>query len=204
MLDGAGTEAVAHIAEIRGSRNRVTVSVRIMQCDTYTPAPLRVRLYVAPPRAHLTGDLIRMATELGVARVTPVICERSVSRPVKSSRLEQWRMEALAAAKQSGNVFLPELDAPVPLAEALAAAGPGVLGDTESASGLPEFVEGVSCGEFGLWVGPEGGFTLGERTALLESGVRPVRLGQWILRVETAVPALLGWLLGEMNSDAGV
>ncbi len=51
-----------------------------------------------------------------------------------------------------------------------------------------------------LWIGPEGGFASEEQAALLEAGAVALTVGRWILRVETAVPALLGRLDGILSA----
>jgi len=51
-----------------------------------------------------------------------------------------------------------------------------------------------------LWVGPEGGFSSEEEAALLRIGCQPLTLGQAIMRVETAVPALFGMIQGLLQS----
>lgn len=190
LLDGAGTVAEAEVAELGGGR-RPEVVCRIGTRQTLPPPALRVRLYVAPPRGKTAGLVLRLATELGVWRITPVLCEYGVARPEGDKA--SWRAELVAACKQSGNAFVPELDAPVAFADALAQAGPGVFGAVPR-SGSPGEKDLPTTGDLGLWIGPEGGFSAAEEEALHARGLVPVTVGRWILRVETAVPALLGYL----------
>ncbi|MDX9979316.1 MAG: RsmE family RNA methyltransferase, partial [Lentisphaeria bacterium] len=159
--------------------------------EAVAPPSLRIRLYVAPPRGKTTALALRAAVELGVWRITPILCEYGVARPEGDKA--SWRAELVAAGKQSGNAFVPELDAPVAFAAALAQAGPGVFGAVPR-SGSPGEKDLPTAGELGLWIGPEGGFSAAEEEALHAARLVPLTVGRWILRVETAVPALLGYL----------
>lgn len=191
LLDGAGTVAAAEVAELGGGR-RPDMVCRIVKREVLSPPALRVRLYVAPPRGKTSGLVLRTATELGVWRITPILCEYGVARPEGDKA--SWRAELVAAGKQSGNAFIPELDAPVAFAAALRqAAEPGVFGAVPR-SGSPGEQDLPAVGELGLWIGPEGGFSATEEEALHASRLVPLTVGRWILRVETAVPALLGYL----------
>ena len=153
--------------------------------------PVPMRLYIAPPRNKNMELVIRCATELGVSRITPVLCEYGVSRP--DSDKEGWRQTAIVACKQSRNPYLPQMDAPLPFADALANCHETSFLGAVPASGASTRGEVTMTPEgFALWVGPEGGFSEAETRALLEAGAVPVTVGPCILRVETAVPALLG------------
>ena len=194
LLDGAGNRAEAAVASVAGGRHP-EVACRVASREAVAPPRLRIRLCVAPPRGKTTALVLRAAVELGVWRITPILCQYSVARPDQDKA--SWRAELVTAMKQSGNPFLPALDAPCPLAEALVAAKgePGVFGAVPGAgdAAVPPLPRE---GDVGLWVGPEGGFSPSEETLLRDHGFVPVTVGRWILRVETAVPALLGHMLG--------
>ena len=204
LLDGRGTIAEAVVTAVERERRELLLACRIVSRRCCPPPRRPVRLLVAPPRAKLMGQIVRQATELGVCRLTPVLCGFSVARPdAEGGGLAHWREEALAALKQSGNPYLPVLDEPVSFAEAVAGeTAPGLFGAPPDPRGtftgtLP--AEGPSLP---LWVGPEGGFTEEETARLLAAGHRPLAIGSWILRIETAVAALLGFLQGMAVSEA--
>jgi 16S rRNA (uracil1498-N3)-methyltransferase len=204
LLDGRGVRAVAEIARLERRGREDTVSVRISQVGRWEPPRVKLHLLVAPPRAKLMAQLVKDATELGVWRITPLLCEFSVAKPEGGGVVEHWRADALAALKQSGNPFLPELDAPRPFAQALRELpAAGVFGDVAAAGGTGSDRPAAASdtGVLPVWIGPEGGFSEGERGALLGRGAVPVQVGSWILRVETAVPAMLGLLLGAGGDD---
>ena len=191
LLNGKGDIAEAEIAEI-GKRR---VLCRVLSVQSFPPSEPNLRLYVAPPKGKNWDVLLKMATELGVARITPILCRYGVSRPDEAK--DGWRETLIAACKQSGNPWLPQMDAPIEFSDALAQAEEcGFVGMVPRGEGRK-----TECldrtGGLALWVGPEGGFTAEEEEALLQKGVHPLTVGKWILRVETAVPALLGALLNE-------
>jgi 16S rRNA (uracil1498-N3)-methyltransferase len=247
LLDGAGGRAEAVLSQAGEGRRFEGMACRVLRLERCAEPILALRLYIAPPRARLMGDVLRMATELGVRRVTPILCRFGISRP-EAGALDGWHQDVLAAAKQSGNPFLPVLDAPTGFVEALRdAAEPGVFGavprggSEDKAPSLsavefprPPSVVGQPSGsqprlgplripvptdlgptpeaskpngigpssppvaQLGVWIGPEGGFTKEEEEALSARGFAPLAVGPWVLRVETAVPALLGRLWGEL------
>jgi len=187
-----------------GHRKRQSAVVcHVDAVETFSRGAVRLRLFVSPPRMRLMGEIVRMATELGVDRVTPVLCERSVARPDAQQSVGHWRREAVAAAKQSGNYFLPQLDRPISFAAAVEAApAVGFVGAVPSSGSTPGEAGLLPQGqEVGLWIGPEGGFCEDEELCLLRLGMTPLTVGQWVLRVETAVGALLGQVIGIIGND---
>jgi 16S rRNA (uracil1498-N3)-methyltransferase len=177
-----------------GGGRRADVVCRILRREELVAPARRIRLYVAPPRGKTVALVLRAAVELGVWRITPVLCQYGVAKPDQDKA--SWHTELIAAMKQSGNVFLPRLDPPLPFAGALAvAAEPGVFGAVPR-SGSGGALSLPSAGDLGLWIGPEGGFSATEEDDLYGRGFVPLTVGRWILRVETAVPALLACLSG--------
>jgi 16S rRNA (uracil1498-N3)-methyltransferase len=134
-------------------------------------------------------------TELGAARMTPVIARRTEKHLAQAAvkRVERWRKIALEAAKQSRRSDLPQVDDPLPLKEAIAQVSAPVkllLAETEQENSLAAALQNVT-GEVALAVGPEGGWTAEEMNLFSESGWRHVTLGPRILRAETAAIAAL-------------
>ncbi len=204
LLDGHGGRAEAEIVRLERRGRSEDAVVRVLRAERWEPPRVRLHLLVAPPRAKLMAQLVKDATELGVWRITPVLCEHSVAKPEGENSVAHWRADALTALKQSGNPFLPELDEAVTFAQARARfpAG-GVFGDLEPegqrSGDRPAPPEGG--GSLPVWIGPEGGFSEKERAAWLAGGAVSLQIGSWILRVETAVPALVGFLLGAGGHD---
>ena len=196
LLDGAGSWADAVVDSEGNTRRFEGMSCQVLRRVTApSPEPF-LRLYVAPPRAKLMGQVVRCATELGVARITPVLCDYGVARP-GADAVSGWCEDAIVAVKQSGNPWVPQIDVPLSLAEALRLrAEPGLFGAVSPPTAGGEVASSVAHGACGIWVGPEGGFSPAEDTLLRDSALTALTVPGWILRVETAVPALIGMLYG--------
>jgi 16S rRNA (uracil1498-N3)-methyltransferase len=138
---------------------------------------------------------IEKCTEIGVARVIPVIARRSDAHlaTAAAKRHERWQRIVRQAAEQSRRAAPPEITAPVKLKDLA-----GVLADAQTrvvlAETLAESDEDNRLGdvlqfrpsEAALAVGPEGGWSDGELEWFHETGWVAASLGNTILRAETA------------------
>jgi 16S rRNA (uracil1498-N3)-methyltransferase len=145
---------------------------------------------------------IEKATELGVARMTPVIARRTEKHLAQAAakRVERWRRIVREAAQQSRRSDVPEVDDPVTLKAALgmvSAEKKLLLAETEQENSLrSELGKSELAGQrvselasVALAIGPEGGWTAEEMTLFSDGGWKPVTLGPRILRAETAAIA---------------
>lgn len=165
---------------------------------------LRVDLYQAIPHGDRMDWIVEKATEVGAARIVPIVGERGVVRPRagRSGRAVRWRRIAESAAKQSGRLVVPGVEDPLPFEEALAAPGAGPAGPAGARwilqPGAPALAGRVPPGPGGtvaLLVGPEGGWSTAEVGAAAAAGWLPSGLGARILRADTAGIAALSLLL---------
>ncbi len=95
-----------------------------------TESPLRLTLVQSVPKGEKMELIVRAATELGVARVVPVLTERTIVslEPGRwRERARRWQRVAKEAAKQCGRAVIPPVDVPRPLADFLAAGEPADL-----------------------------------------------------------------------------
>jgi len=144
---------------------------------------------------------IEKATELGAARITPVIARRTEKHLAQAAakRVERWRRIVLEAAKQSRRTDVPVVDDPVALKLALGgvtASTKLLLAETEQEQSLLNELASQRVSEseepaVALAIGPEGGWTPEEMALFSENGWRHVTLGPRILRAETAAIAAL-------------
>jgi 16S rRNA (uracil1498-N3)-methyltransferase len=156
-----------------------------------------VHLGFAEPKGKRLDWLLEKATELGAAAIAPVRFARSVAGgdALTENRRDRWTGHCVAAAKQCGLDFLPELAEPLALGDFLAAHGNDLclLGDPgASAVSMPAALGGWCTGRrICLLVGPEGGLTSQEREEAVAAGFIPACLGSTTLRIETAALAML-------------
>lgn len=133
------------------------------------------------------------ATELGVARITPVIARRTEKHLAQAAakRVERWRRIVREASQQSRRSDVPEVDDPVTLKVALGMVSTErklLLAETEQENSLKAALVG-EVASVALAIGPEGGWAAEEIALFAESGWRSVTLGPRILRAETAAIA---------------
>ena len=182
LFNGRDGEWEAEIAALERGSGRAAVQQRL---HPQTASP-DIWLAFAPAKRGAADLAVRQATELGAARILPVIAERSVVDRLNPARLGRIAVEA---AEQCGRLDVPEI-APLASLPSLLAAWPATRPLAVCHPGGGPMQAGPSPG--GLLLGPEGGFAAGELDALAETGfVRLVNLGPRILRAETAVVAAL-------------
>jgi 16S rRNA (uracil1498-N3)-methyltransferase len=139
---------------------------------------------------------VEKCTEIGVARIVPVIARRTDAHLAAAAvkRRERWERIARSAAEQSRRAETPEISAPVKLKE-LSNAGVGVASDSRNPRiVLAESEMNVSLRDVlpasadaaVLAVGPEGGWADDEVLWFREAGWKAASLGGTILRAETA------------------
>jgi 16S rRNA (uracil1498-N3)-methyltransferase len=134
--------------------------------------------------------VVQKATELGVARVIPLLTECAVPPDgLEHEKAHAWPGQVIRAAKQCRRSSLPELLLPMGLADFLAspAASADLALYLDDRGGTPPAATDAPR-RILLVAGPEGGFTDAERD-MLKGQVQPWTLGGRVLRAETAVLA---------------
>ena len=141
---------------------------------------------------------IEKCTELGVAKIIPVIAQRTDSHLAAAAkkRVERWQRIALQASEQSRRATPPEIADPHKLGDALSVSATLVsvprkivLSESENKILLRDIVQTSTDGEILLAVGPEGGWTDDELQSFQQGGWSAASLGNTILRAETAAIA---------------
>jgi 16S rRNA (uracil1498-N3)-methyltransferase len=194
LFNGQGGEWQATVRQM--GRSAVVVDVGAHDAAD-RELPQRVTLAVGMPANERMDTLVEKATELGVAVLQPLLCERSVLR-LSGERAERrqahWQGVAVAACEQSGRTRVPEVAPIRTLAEWLAGsplqageAGIVLHPHTDKAPSLPR-------GPAVFLSGPEGGFSERELEMAQGAGFQPLRLGARVLRADTAPLAVLARL----------
>lgn len=186
LFDGLGGEWTAVITRIR--KDDVQVVLTSFD-DIERESRLAITLVQALPAADKMDWIVQKCTELGVAKILPVISKRSVVR-LSGERMERrvrhWQGVAAAACEQCGRNRVPDVGSLDTLTSCLSQLPeePRFILAPQSAQSLSK----IQCknSSLTLLVGPEGGFEEGEYQAAASIGFQPVTLGSRILRTETA------------------
>ena len=189
LFDGSSGEWLGKIVAAR--KRRLVISVE--QCTREAERIPDVWLAFAPVKRTQVDWLVEKATELGVARLIPVVTQRTVVERVKLERLEAIAIEA---AEQCGRTRLPEIVAPVPLGKLLEQRDAARQLYFADENGGEPVASAFTPGPAMILTGPEGGFTDEERAAVraAQNSVA-LSLGPRILRAETAaLAALSAWM----------
>jgi len=202
LFDGRGGEWRAQVLRM-GKRD---VDVQVVAHDAVDrELPQALEIALGMPANERMDALVEKATELGVAAIQPLVCERSVLRldgERAQRRVEHWQAVAASAAEQSGRTRVPRVHEirPLPAWLAAAAGDGGVTGrfvmSTGDAPALKTALRPASPPGAGTrWValsGPEGGLSAEEEAAAVAQGFARISLGPRILRADTAP---LAWLV---------
>jgi 16S rRNA (uracil1498-N3)-methyltransferase len=209
VLDGVGNEFLCAVEN--SLRNAVTLSVSLKNFTP--PLPCSITLLQAVPKGKIIESIIQKAVELGARRIVPLLTEHVVVRlddRDAADKRTKWQQVAIEAIKQCGAAWLPEIEPPTTLGEFLKRGNKfdlSLVGSLQKERRHPRecFREYQAQHKrlpqsVGVWIGPEGDFTLEELEAIQASGALPVSLGRLVLRVETAAIYCLSILNYELNS----
>ncbi len=193
VFDGRGAEFLARVE----SADRQAAVVRLIALRQPAPDPPVAIVLV---QAVLKGDkmeaVIRDATMAGVARITPVITERSqvkLSALARSHAWDRWQRVAISSAKQCGRARLPTIDLAKPFEEWLQAPFDGLRlmlvepsTDGQGPARLRDVLPSAPPAAVGSIVGPEGGWSSEERALATDAGCIAAALGPMTLRADAA------------------
>ena len=205
LFDGGGSDWPATVVSVGRSEVRVRVGWPVAVARELAR---EVTLALGMPANERMDVLVEKATELGVARIQPLLTERSVLRLAgerAERKREHWQAVAQAGSEQCGRARVPQVEPVRTLAQWLPLAPPGLrllLSLHADARALPERAGSLAPGD-GLCTlsGREGGLTAAEEAAALAAGFAATGLGPRALRAETAPLAVLAWLALQ---DSGV
>ena len=183
VTSGDGTMCRARVADPDERASSVEIVERL---DDYGRRPFHLHLLVAPTKNTARIEwLVEKAVEIGIDRITPILCDHSERGVQKTDRLDRI---ALSAMKQSLKARRPQIDSPVKLVDFLQQPVEGsklvcyCAGDERHT--LHElYTPGTDAV---VLIGPEGDFSPREIAAALAAGFQPVTLGDSRLRTETA------------------
>ena len=181
LTDGMGNLYTASIVE--PDKKKTVVKIESV---VHTPAPLK-KVCIAIGLLKNTSRFewfLEKATEMGVTKIVPLICERS-----ERSNLKQERMQGIvvAALIQSKQTWLPVLSEPMTVAEFIDKhpSDQKLIAHCE-ADNKTALTNIPNSSDTSILIGPEGDFTPSEITLAIDAKYTPVSLGETRLRTETA------------------
>ena len=197
LFDGQGRSWPARVTAI--GRAEVELATGEPRVEVTSGRVLTVA--VALPKGERQKWLVEKLTELGVAKLVPLVTERGVAEATPAA-VERMQRGVIEASKQCGRDTLLAIGPPATVAEIVAAkpaAAIGLVADPGGASldpaGWHDHAEVIGL------VGPEGGFTPAELERADQAGWRRVALAPHVLRIETAAVALAARLAGPRARD---
>lgn len=194
-----GDELVIGLAGGRIGRGVVTTLGDTLEMDVTfdrdPPPALPLTLVLAVPRPKVLNRVIAGATSLGVKRIVLVNAWRVEKSYWKSPRMapENLRHQCVLGLEQARDTIRPLVEVQRlfrPFVEQSAFEGMTLVAHPVAAGECPRAV----AQHVTLAIGPEGGFIVPEIESLQRAGFEPVTIGERILRVETAVAALIARL----------
>src|SRR5271170_2211023 len=179
VLDGVGNEFLCTVENC--SRDAVTLSVSLKNFKPPPPCP--ITLLVAIPKGKIIESIIQKSVELGAHRIVPVLSERVVTHlddDDAENKRDKWQNVAIEAIKQCGAAWLPKVEAPVTIEQFLAHKEKfnlSLVGSLQKERRHPrEIFREFEAKQkhlpktVGIWIGPEGDFTLEELKMIQNSG----------------------------------
>lgn len=187
VFDGRTGEWLAEVSQA-GKRSGTLICLSQTR-SLHTPPDLW--LLFAPVKKARTDFIVEKAAEMGAARICPVLTDFTNAERVRRDRLQAHAVEA---AEQCGGTFVPEV-AELAKLDATLDAWPEtrrLMFCDEALVGQPAPLDGEGPEPWAILIGPEGGFSDGERTRLtgMPQAVS-VSLGPRILRADTAAVAAM-------------
>ena len=191
IFDGKGTVARATVVDV----GRKVVSLKIESSETFSPPSAgRVIIAASIAKAHRFEQLITQCSELGAEHIAAVVFARTVKLAAGKNAGLRYSKLAIAAAKQSSRIFLPEITGPDSLEKTLAQLkdrypDAEIIFGSFSESAIPAAKAAGQASDIIAFIGPEGGMTEDEEQLLIASGGVGAKLTDTVLRIETAATA---------------
>ncbi|RME79847.1 MAG: 16S rRNA (uracil(1498)-N(3))-methyltransferase [Planctomycetota bacterium] len=202
VFDGKGFEGKAEIVSI----DDCTVEVQILEKrEVLRELPLDIHLYLGLCKEKAWTLALKSCIELGVSRITPVICKRSLFGEKEKGRkkLQRWRKIAIESSKQCGANYLSQIENFLLLSEIEKEEELLLLGSPTGQSISKSAESIVRANSVGIIIGPEGGLEDMEEEMLVQKGAQPCSLGKHVLRVETAAIALVSAVIAIYEMERG-
>ncbi|MBE7178609.1 MAG: 16S rRNA (uracil(1498)-N(3))-methyltransferase [Mucilaginibacter polytrichastri] len=184
VVDGKGAYFIAEISAVKTKRVDLAI---VEKQEQFGKRNHRLHMLVAPTKNIDRFEwFVEKATEIGIDEITPVICEHSERKDLRTDRIDRV---IISAMKQSVKAYKPQINEPVAFQSVIGS----VSADIKAIAHCQENGRKKSIKEIlvpgksvAIMIGPEGDFSPAEIDAALQAGFEPVTLGESRLRTETA------------------
>ncbi|MCP4653289.1 MAG: 16S rRNA (uracil(1498)-N(3))-methyltransferase [Candidatus Omnitrophica bacterium] len=188
VFDGQGKEYGCRIESVAKSTITLKKEISLRNEDQNL---IEITLGFPLIREGKIDFILQKATELGVNRLIPFICQRTASAKISSKKLDRWRSIIIDASRQSGRLWIPKLDNVFKFDDLI---------NIDSDAKIYADLDGVvlkkavrsDAKTFFVAVGPEGGFSIDEKDAFTKNDFAAVNVSDNVLRVETAAIFCVG------------
>jgi 16S rRNA (uracil1498-N3)-methyltransferase len=193
LVAGRANGAMGTATIVRVDADSVEMTVAL---DRDPPTPLPLTLVLAVPRPKVLNRVLAAATSLGIKRMFLINAWRVEKSYWQSPRLsaDNFREQSIAGLEQARDTILPSIEVRRFFRRFVEEELPEISGDSVRVVAHPHAAEPCPralAGAVTLAIGPEGGFIEAELASLDRAGFRRVSLGPRVLRVETALAALV-------------
>ena len=166
------------------SDNKCTV--KIVLFEKQDAPKFHLHLAVAPTKMNERYEwFLEKTTEIGVQEITPIICEHSERKVIKTDRFQKILESAM---KQSLHYYLPKFNEPITFKDFLKKehSGQKFVAHCEETDKKSLKNELITNEDVTILIGPEGDFSVKEIQQAIAANFIPVSLGTTRLRTETA------------------
>ena len=161
-------------------------TVNILSFEKQKPSKYHLHLAVAPTKMNERYEwFLEKATEIGIQEITPIICDHSERKVIKTERFQKIIESAM---KQSLHYYLPKLNEPIILKDFLKReiTGAKFIAHCEETHKITLKSQIIQSQDTTILIGPEGDFSIKEIEIALNNNYIPISLGNTRLRTETA------------------
>ena len=200
LFDNSGWEYITELKEIK--KDNLIVFIIEKQKNSSEPL-IKITLYQPILKSDKFEFILQKGTELGVTNFVPIFCDRSIKRwnddQILTKKYPRWKKIITEASEQCQRGIIPELNKPLDFTKAITYPNKNMskfialTGNKNSK--LKQIPQSNINMEIGLFTGPEGGFTKEEIELSKANSIKPISLGNRILRAETATIILITAIL---------
>ena len=197
LFNGSGQEFLCTVVK---SNQRITTLICRDNVKTLSEPDLKIKLYLAVCKNESMDFSVQKATELNIQELQPLISKRSLTRRIAAKRSSHWHGVAASACEQCGRAIIPRIKEPIALTEVtqISKDDKAIICCFNIPTPIKTYRDALLAKPFNqqtifhLMIGPEGGFDSNEIADAMLAGFEPARLGDYVLRTETAVTVALG------------